>query len=98
LWTFLGGLIKFFVFWLAYLFLFGFGLWFLNRGALAVFSHGFKVGIHSFTLPILISTTLGIAGVSVPIPGWFVVVHTLFALFVLNRMQKTGSQIVTIGP
>lgn len=83
--TFLGGLVKFFVFWLAYLFLFGFGLWLLNRGALAVFSHGFKVGIHSFTLPILISTTLGIAGVSVPIPGWFVVVHTLFALFVTRR-------------
>lgn len=86
--VFVGTALNFFVIRLAYSFLFGFGLWLFNRRTLAVFSHGFKVGIHSFTLPILISTTLGVAGISVPIPGWFVIVHILFALYILSRLEK----------
>ncbi len=86
--SFVSGLLNFFVARPVYLLVFAFGLWLVNRTAVGSFSGAFKVGVHTFTLPILISTTLEVTGVNIPIPGWFVIVHAVFAFFVLSRLEK----------
>ena len=82
------GLVDYFVVKLAYLLFFAFILRLFHKTLFGTVAQAFKVSVHSFTLPIIISTTLGIAGVNIPLPGWFVVVHSLFVLYILSRIEK----------
>jgi len=82
------GLVDFFVVKLMYLLFFAFVLRLFYKTLFGTFTQAFKVSVHSFTLPVLISTTLGIAGVNIPLPGWFVIVHSLFVLYILSRIEE----------
>ena len=86
------GLMDFFIVKLAYLLFFAFVLRLFHRTLFGTFIQAFKVSIHSFTLPVLISTTLGIAGVNIPLPGWFVILHTIFILYILSKLEKSPIQ------
>ena len=86
------GLVDFFVVKLVYLLFFAFVLRLFHRTLLGTFAQAFKVSVHSFTLPVLISTTLGIAGVNIPLPGWFVILHTVFVLYILSKLEKSPIQ------
>lgn len=82
-------LVDFFVAKLAYLLFFAFVLRLFHKTLFATFAQAFKLSVHSFTLPVLISTTLGIAGVNIPLPGWFVILHTIFVLYILTKLEKS---------
>lgn len=82
-------LVDFFVIKLVYLLFFAFVLRLFHKTLLATFAQAFKLSVHSFTLPILISTTLGIAGVNIPLPGWFVILHTIFVLYISTKLEKS---------
>ncbi|MFA5776621.1 MAG: DUF1189 family protein [Patescibacteria group bacterium] len=84
----LTGLFNFFVWRLIYLAVFALGLWLTYKSVTGSYSKAFQVSLHSITLPILINTTLGIAGVTIPFPGWFMIVHTIFTFYNLSRLEK----------
>lgn len=92
----LSGLFNFFVWRLIYLAIFTFGLRltyiykriYKHKSAVGTYSKAFQVSLHSVTLPILVGTTLGIVGISIPFPGWFIIVHTIFTFYILSRLDK----------
>ncbi len=86
------GLMNFFVVKLVYLIFFALVLRLFNRALFGAFDQAFRVSVHSFTFPILISTTLGIAGVNILFPGWFVILHTIFVLYILSKLEKSAAQ------
>lgn len=93
----LTGLVSFFVWRLLYIAIFAFGLKLVciykHKSTVGTYSKAFQVSLHSITLPVLISTTLEIAGTifSIPVnpfPGWFMIVHTIFTFYILSRLEK----------
>jgi hypothetical protein len=84
----LAGLFNFFVWRLIYLVVFALGIWLTYKKVVGSYAKSFQVGLHSVTLPLLISTTLGVAGVYIPFPAWFILTHTLFTFYVLGRLEK----------
>lgn len=87
------GLVDFFVVKLVYLLFFAFVLRLFHRTLFGTFAQAVKVSIHSFTLPVLISTTLGIAGVNITLPGWFVILHIIFVLYILSKLEESPIQL-----
>jgi len=84
----LTGLFNFFVWRLLYLAIFAFGLWLTYKSVVGTYSKAFQISLHSVTLSLLISTTLGITGIVIPFPGWFIIIHTVFTFYVLSRFEK----------
>lgn len=84
----ISGLADFFVVKLLYLFFFALVLRLFNKALFATFGDAFKTGVHSFTLPMLISATSKIADIEVPLPGWIVIIHTIFVLYVASKLEK----------
>lgn len=100
----ISNLFDFFVVRLIYLAIFAFVLRLVYKSVLARYSQSFAISVYSVTLPLLISTTLGIANLVLPtsvttasvspsppvspFAGWFIFVHIIFAFYLLSRLEK----------
>lgn len=83
------GLLNYFILKVIYLVIFSFGIWVTYRSVLKRYTQSLKVSIHSFTLPILINAVVGILGVRIPIPMWFLLVHAIFTFYILSGLEKS---------
>lgn len=80
------GFFDFFIWRILYLAVFSLGLRLVYKSVIGTYPKAFQISMHSVTLPLLINTTLGVAGVVVPFPAWFLVVHTVFTFYVLSKL------------
>jgi hypothetical protein len=85
----LSGIFNFFVWRLIYLAAFSLGIWLMYKTSVGSYVKSLQINLHSITLPLLISTILGIGGIYIPFPGWFLLIHTVFTFYVLSRLEKS---------
>ena len=88
--AFLGAswLVNFFVVRVIYLAVFAFVVWLMYKSTFVVYAKAFAVSIHTITLPLIVYALVEALGIHIPLPGWFVLAHTLFTLYILDRLEK----------